>query len=188
MSRRRRTVLSTVAALALAFALAGCGDSDDSAGSDSHNDADVAFATQMIPHHEQALQMVAMTEGRDLSDDFAQLTTHIHDAQQPEIETMTGWLEAWGEAVPSGHTHHEGMDMSGMMSEDDLDQLGNAADAAFEAMWLRMMIAHHEGAVEMANTELDDGSYQPALELARSIVDSQTHEIDEMRSMLPGGE
>lgn len=180
---RLRHVLPVL--LTLALLATGCGDDDtqEPVGG-GHNAADVAFATDMIPHHEQALQMVEMTEGRDLSPDFEHLTGHVHDAQQPEIETMTGWLEDWDEPVPSGHVHHEGMDMSGMMTEDDLADLDAAGRSSFERMWLRMMIAHHEGAIEMSRTELDEGSYGPALELARSIVDAQSHEIDEMREML----
>jgi uncharacterized protein (DUF305 family) len=181
MSRVRRTVLPAL--LAAALLVAGCSD-DDAGQSAAHDAADVEFATQMIPHHEQALQMVAMTGGRELSADFEHLTEHVHDAQQPEIETMAGWLQDWDEPVPSGHVHHDGMDMSGMMSEDDLTRLGGADRSAFEQMWLRMMIEHHEGAIEMAETELEDGSFEPALELARSIIDSQSHEIDGMREML----
>ena len=191
---RLRRTLGALAAIALLLA-AGCSDDDptaaDDAGHDAgHNAADVSFATQMIPHHDQALRMVAMTEGRDLSPDFEQLTSHIHDAQQPEIETMTAWLEEWGEDVPSGHAHHHGMDMSGlegtagMMSEEDLADLDAAAPSTFEQMWLRMMIEHHEGAIEMARTEIAEGEYGPAVDLAESIVESQTHEIEEMRAML----
>ena len=180
---RLRRVLPVL--LVLALVVAGCGG-DDEAADGGHDDADVAFATEMIPHHEQALQMVAMTEGRELSPDFEHLTGHIHDAQLPEIETMTGWLEDWDEPVPTGHQHHQGMDMSGMMSDDDLADLGAAGRSAFERMWLTMMIAHHEGAIEMSRTELDEGSYGPALDLARSIIDSQSREIDEMREMLSG--
>lgn len=187
MRRLSRTLMSTVATAALL--LAGCGGGPDESADDAHNEADVAFAAEMIPHHEQALRMVAMTEGRDLSPDFEHLTGHIHDAQQPEIETMTDWLEEWGEEVPSGHQHHDGMagsdDMPGMMAEDELEALEASSDrSAFERMWLLMMIEHHEGAVEMAQTELDEGSYQPALDLADSIVESQTAEIEEMRDML----
>ena len=189
-----RRALPALTALLLLLA-AGCGDGDGdgdaSAGDgEEHTSADVAFAQAMIPHHEQALQMVAMTEGRDLSPDFAHLTEHVHDAQQPEIETMSGWLEEWGEDVPGLHAHHHGMEgmkgMAGMMTEDDLAALDAAGRSGFERMWLQMMIEHHEGAVEMARTEIAEGEYGPAVDLAESIVESQTHEIDEMRAMLDG--
>lgn len=195
MTRTRRTGLGVLAA-ALVLALGGCGSSDSSDGASSnaaHNDADVAFASQMVPHHEQALQMVAMSEGRELSADFEQLTQDIQDAQQPEIDEMKGWLETWGEPTASGHdgmgnmSDMPGMSGSapGMMDDDDLGALTNTSDrSAFEKMWLTMMIAHHEGAIEMSKTELADGEFQPALDLADSIIASQTAEIALMKQML----
>jgi len=69
---------------ALVLALAGCSDdSSSSSSSDGHNDADVEFAGEMVPHHEQALHMVAMTRGRDLSPQFEDLTRQIKAAQAP---------------------------------------------------------------------------------------------------------
>ncbi len=214
----RRGVAGLVMVLGLVASgvVSGCSD-DDSAGSDlqgmrgmhsgspttgssadsqAHNDADVSFATDMIPHHAQALLMVDMTEGRQRSADFAALTEQIRAAQTPEIEEMTGWLEDWGEPVPDstgrmtggmgGVDGMDGMDGmgGGMMSQDDLDRLEGASRPAFERMWLRMMIAHHEGAVAMSRTEVAEGEYPPAVGLARSIIESQTAEIATMREML----
>jgi uncharacterized protein (DUF305 family) len=75
-------------------------------------------------------------------------------------------------------------DMPGMMSGDDLDELENAPDSEFQTMWLEMMIEHHEGAVEMAQDEQDDGQYRPAIDLAGNVVDTQTAEIDQMQTLL----
>ncbi len=208
----RRGVAGLVMVLGLVASgvVSGCSD-DDSAGRDmqgmqrmhsgsptagssadsqAHNDADVSFATDMIPHHAQALLMVDMTEGRQPSADFAALTEQIRAAQTPEIEEMTGWLEDWGEPVPdstgrmTGGMGSMGGMGSGMMSRDDLDRLEGASRPAFEQMWLRMMIAHHEGAVAMSRTEVADGEYGPAVALARSIIESQNAEIATMREML----
>ncbi|MEP9363552.1 DUF305 domain-containing protein [Nocardioides sp. CN2-186] len=183
--------LTVLAAAVLALALGACGTSDDSGSSGTHNAADVSFATEMIPHHEQALLMVDMTEGRDLSPEFEQLTQDIEAAQTPEIEQMQGWLKSWGEDVPSGSSGHmmSGGSMggsmgSGMMSDRDLKNLRGAGSDAFEDMWLRMMIAHHEGAIEMAQTEIADGEYAAALDLARSIASSQQAQITQMKAML----
>jgi uncharacterized protein (DUF305 family) len=196
------------AGLALVLGAAGCGGDDPArrdmpgmqgmheggsasgegdAARQAHNDADVTFATDMIPHHAQALMMVNMTEGRDLSPDFAALTAAIRAAQAPEIDLMAGWLEDWGEPVPEtdGHMSGGGMaGMGGMAGRDDLDRLRGASRSAFEQMWLRMMIVHHEGAVEMARTEVEAGEYPPTVALARSIAESQTAEIATMRDML----
>ncbi|MGD9959935.1 DUF305 domain-containing protein [Nocardioides sp.] len=183
---------SIAAVLAVAvLVVAGCSSSDDTGSSSTqkHNDADVAFATEMTPHHAQALVMVDMTEGRDVDPAFADLTAAIKAAQAPEIDLMGGWLESWGEEVPEGTgLHHmDGAsmgDMANAMSEEDFAQLDEVNDRGFEAMWLRMMIAHHEGAIDMGEAEVEDGRYPPALDLAEHIVSSQRAEIETMRAML----
>jgi uncharacterized protein (DUF305 family) len=128
------------------------------------------------------------------------LAQRIEAAQGPEIETMEGWLEEWGDDADSG-TDHDGMDgmdhgdgmdgmdasgMPGMMSDGDLEDLDAADGAAFDRMFLTMMIAHHEGAIEMAQTEQADGENAEAKALARQIEAAQTKEIAEMKRLLGG--
>lgn len=200
--RTQHCTTTTLAALTLGLSLAltACGGDDTGPGSASsdHNDADVAFASDMIQHHAQALTMVDLTVDRDLDPAFQQLAEGIRDAQGPEIETMSNWLEQWGEEVPAtvrDHSNAEGhdmgdmaddtgMDMPGMMSDEDLEELADAEDADFEDLWLEMMIEHHEGAVSMAETEQEDGAYEPAVSLAEQIVATQTEEIATMQEML----
>ena len=183
--------------------LAGCGASDEPTAtatvpeSAEFNDADVAFATDMIPHHAQALVMVDMTRGRELDPEFEQLAQQILDAQGPEIEEMTGWLRDWDQPIPEtsrdhANAHDDSMDpgdmadMPGMMSGEELDDLEAADDSSFEDMWVTMMISHHEGAVEMAQTEQENGEFPAAIALAEGIESSQRAEIDQMRAMLDG--
>jgi uncharacterized protein (DUF305 family) len=196
----------------LLFTLAACGDDSDgeahakqtATNGDVFNDADVDFATAMIPHHAQALAMVDLTRGRKLSPQVQQLTEHIQAAQGPEIEKMVDWLTAWDQPVPEtmrdhanaedsdGGGHDMGdmdddqtdSDMPGMMTDDQLADLEAAQGQAFEDMWLEMMIEHHEGAIEMAKDEQTDGVFQPAISLAESIEGSQRAEIDHMRELL----
>lgn len=75
-------------------------------------------------------------------------------------------------------------DMPGMMTSEDMDALENASDAEFQDMWLEMMIEHHEGAIEMAETEQEDGQLKDAVDLAGQIIDAQQQEIDIMRGLL----
>ena len=86
---------------------------------------------------------------------------------------------------PMGGMDHGsgGMDMEGM-SEEDMTALDSSSGAEFDRMFLDMMIPHHQGAVEMAETEIADGSDQDAVEMAREIVESQTAEIQEMQTLL----
>ena len=190
------------AALAAVLAIAGCGEDDEeptnqtrtASNGDEFNDADVAFATDMIPHHAQALSMVDLTLGRQLDPEVQQLAEAIRAAQAPEIEQMTDWLTAWDEPIPEtmrdhANAHGEGGmetddDMPGMMSEEEMSELENADDAEFQDMFLEMMIEHHEGAIEMAKIEQDDGAFEPAIELAKSIESSQEEEITVMETLI----
>lgn len=193
--------------LGLSLVLAGCGDdepstSDGGSSRTDHNDADVTFASDMIQHHAQALAMVDLTVERDLDPEVQQLAEQIRAAQAPEIETMTDWLTEWGEPIPAtvndhvnadGDGEHDmegmdgddtGMDMPGMMSDEEMADLEAASDAEFQAMFLEMMIEHHEGAIEMAKTEQEDGQYSPAISLAEEIEAAQATEIETMQGLL----
>lgn len=199
----------------LLFTLAACGGDGDGdtldAGADQtatngdvFNDADVDFATSMIPHHAQALAMVDLTRGRELSPPVQALTEDIQAAQGPEIETMVDWLTGWDQPVPETMRDHvnaedpDGMgghdmedmegetesDMPGMMTDAELADLDAAQGMEFEDMWLEMMIEHHEGAIEMAKDEQAEGVFQSAVDLAESIETSQQAEIDHMQELL----
>ena len=202
---RRRSALPTIL-LAGALTLGGCsvesepadpapaatssqggGTTATAAGDEAHNAADVAFLQGMIPHHAQAITMSDMFLAQDDST-ITELAEQIKAAQQPEIDTMTGWLEAWGEEVPDsdGHMGMGGMDMDdmGMMSQDDMDGMDMMSGAGFDRMWLQMMIEHHEGAVEMAKEQEADGQHAGALALAADIVTTQEAEIAQMEALL----
>ena len=192
----RTRLAAAVLALLGSTALVACGDDSEPVaavpdGAD-HNSADVRFATEMIPHHAQALHMVDMAEGRDLTPEAEQLMADIEAAQTPEIEQMSRWLEEWDQPVPDtsgmgpmgGDMDMDMGDMVGAMSEEALAELEGAEGTVFERMWLQMMIEHHEGAIEMAEVELDEGEHAGTLDLAESIIESQRAEIELMESML----
>ncbi|WP_419503926.1 DUF305 domain-containing protein [Lentzea aerocolonigenes] len=149
--------------------------------STENSPADVAFAQQMVPHHEQALEMAKLVPDRSSNDKVRGLAERIEKAQDPEITRMNGWLKEWGATAEQDHTGH---DMAGMMSHEDMAKLENATGAAFDEQWLDMMIKHHEGAVEMARTELDQGEDADAKKLAQAIIDGQQQEITEMKDLL----
>lgn len=180
-----RRLLLVVAATALV--VAGCGSPNTS--DEGHDAADVAFAQQMVPHHEQAVEMarLALDAERGASARVQDLAERIQQAQGPEIASMKGWLEGWGEDVSHGHGGHEGHDtgsMTGMMSEGQMQELERASGDTFDRLWLQMMIAHHQGAITMAETEIADGQDSRAKALARAIIDAQTAEINEMKGLL----
>ncbi|QDQ91175.1 DUF305 domain-containing protein [Rhodococcus sp. WB9] len=195
----RTTITALIAAAAgAALVLTGCGT--DSAGTSStsgaatsavesqaqFNDADVAFLEGMYPHHAQAVQMADMVAGHTDNADVVALAAAIKAAQQPEMDRMTTWLQQWGQPVPtpdmSGmHGMNHG---AGMMSADQMDALTALSGTEFDRQWLTMMIEHHEGAIDMANTELADGESPEARQMAADIVTAQQKEIADMQAAL----
>ncbi len=154
------------------------------------NDADITFAVNMIPHHEQAVTMSQLAPGRAADERVIDLAERIEAAQSPEIEQMRGFLDVFGEDEPMGDMDMDAdemaaMDgMTGMLGEEELDALEEETGVDFDLLYLEGMIAHHEGAIEMAEIELGEGEYPEALELAQSIRAAQEDEIDEMRTLL----
>lgn len=200
LTRIKNVAIASAAVLALSGALAACGDdatdatADPSAGrtaenGDVFNGADVQFATDMIPHHAQAIEMVALTQGRVLDPEVAAIADEIRGAQEPEIQTMTTWLTDWGQDVPDASSSMDmgGDDMSsmsGMMSPDEMTGLAEASDAEFQDMWIEMMIAHHTGAIEMAQAEQGNGEFPDAIALAKEIESAQQIEIEQLEGLL----
>ncbi|MFF3850573.1 DUF305 domain-containing protein [Streptomyces sp. NPDC002328] len=198
----RRTAL-VAAAGAASVVLAACGSGDDtSAGHNGHspsasasssapvsqgkhNAADVAFAKGMIPHHRQAVEMADLAPGRAESAEVKKLADEIKKAQDPEIETLSGWLTTWGEQVPAeGAMDHSAHGTAGMMTAEEMDKLKASSGKAFDTAFMEMMIKHHEGAVAMAKTEKADGSFPEAQTMADAIITSQTAEITRMSDLL----
>lgn len=193
----KKSLIGIAAAAALAL-LAGCGGSNDMTGMNhgsssstapaatGNNADDVTFAQGMVPHHQQALDMAKLVPARSTNPKVLDLAKRVEGAQDPEIKKMNEWLTAWGAPTTMpGMDHGSGhSSMQGMMSAEDMKMLEQAKGAAFDKMWLEMMIKHHEGAVAMAKTQLDKGSNADAKKLAQEIIDAQQKEITEMQGLL----
>lgn len=159
----------------------------------------MVFASDMLQHNAQALAMVDLTRKRPLDPRLLELTEEVRAVQGPEIETFSDWLTDWGEEIPATMRDHsnaaedgssvgesmDGMDTSlpGMLSAEDISALENAADDEFQSMWLKMMIEHHTGAVELAKNHTEAGQYKPAIDLAEDIVAAQTAQIEAMQGL-----
>ncbi|MFG1961257.1 DUF305 domain-containing protein [Nonomuraea sp. NPDC049028] len=149
------------------------------------NDADVMFAQMMIPHHQQAVEMAELAETRASDKEVKELAAKIKAAQDPEIQTMKGWLTGWGKPLPSGGMDQGmGHDMPGMMSAADMKKLEDAKGTAFDKGFAELMIAHHNGAIDMARTEQSQGSNPEAKELAKAIENAQQTEVEQMKKIL----
>jgi uncharacterized protein (DUF305 family) len=157
------------------------------------NDADVTFAQNMIPHHEQAITMadLALDPTSGAGPEVSALAGRIKAAQGPEVEMMSGWLDSWGQPAGAG-MGHEGhgmgsMDgMSGMMSSQDMARLADARGPQFDQLWLELMVEHHQGAIDMARSAKADASDPEVIDLADAVITAQDKEIQEMTLLLAG--
>ncbi|MBV2364489.1 DUF305 domain-containing protein [Streptomonospora nanhaiensis] len=188
----KRVLPLLAAAVAAALTATACGGTEpsaeaapeSSAEAAEFNDSDVMFAQMMIPHHEQAVEMAHLAEDR-AGAEVRDLAAGIEAAQGPEIEQLTAMLESWGEEpLPEAEARDHGM--AGMLTDDRLAELERAEGGEFDTLFLEMMIAHHEGAVQMAAEEIENGVNPEAVELAESVVEAQEAEIEQMNGMLGG--
>ena len=152
---------------------------------EEHNDDDVMFAQMMIPHHQQAVDMSETLLAKDdipaEVQDFAQ---KVIDAQGPEIERMNQMLQTWEAPMPAEDSTSMDHGTGGMMSEEDMGMLNDAQGTDAARLYLEQMTVHHEGAVEMAQEQIEQGQNPQAVELARQVVEDQEAEITEMEQML----
>ena len=150
------TMIRNLAALC-ALVFAGCSSGSAIDQDASWNKADQKFVQEMIPHHEQAAVMSEMVSNVEVSGETAALATEIIRAQASEIKLMKGFLSEWGVEFDPDSDPHAGHMMSGdeshgMMTDEELAELENSTGSNFEKMWLTMMLAHHKGAIKMAET------------------------------------
>lgn len=154
-------------------------------------DADTHFLQMMIPHHEQALTMSRLASTNGASTEVQALATQIADAQGPEIAQMKAWLTEAGEPLDGGDhgdmgAHHD-MAMDGMLTDDELAALEQAKGPDFDRLFLAGMIAHHEGAIIMAEHVKAEGDDPKVAALADAIITAQKAEIAQMKTMLGQG-
>ncbi len=149
------------------------------------NGQDVTFSSDMIDHHRQAVVMARLAPERTTTTAVLTLATAIEAAQGPEITMMSGWLTSWGKPVPENMgTMDMGGSMPGMMSTAQLDRLAAAKGTPFDKQFLTLMIAHHEGAVTMARTQIAKGRSPAVIAMAEKVVTDQSAEITRMRALL----
>jgi len=200
---KTRTLILAAGALASVLVFAGCSGTDSgmagmdhgssstptdrpSVSADAFNDADVMFASMMIGHHQQAVEMSDVLLAKTGIDErVTELAQKIKDAQEPEIQTMSGWLDDWGQPMSTDDSM-SGMDhgSDGTMSAEDMTALENAEGVDASKLFLQQMTEHHQGAIDMAQEEIDNGQNTDAVALANKIVTDQTAEISTMQDLL----
>ena len=168
----------------------GASTSTTSPDAARHNDGDTTFAQMMVIHHEGAIEMAQLAAESATTAEVRELAERIAAAQGPEIELMTSWLEDWDEPAPEDAPmdamDHGGMDMQGMDQQAVMSLLSGLSGTEFDRRFLELMIDHHRGAIEMAETVRAEGENPDALRLAGLIIDDQTAEITEMTNLVAG--
>jgi len=171
---------------------------DDDSGVLRWNDVDVDFMTMMIDHHLQALEVAELAPGRAENEQVKAIADRIHDTQAAEIHGIAAWLQerelpvpvdtedldGEGPRAPETHTDHSEQEMPGMLTDDQLAALGAARGAEFDRLFLEDMIQHHEGAVEMSVTVLEEGLDERANEMATDMGAGQQAEIGRLQDIL----
>ena len=165
---------------------------------DPYTEADVEFLVRMVPHHEQALEMAELAPDRASDERVLGLASRIADVQQAEIDVYTRWLadhglgpdgrpdeRAGGDHDDDGdHGGHDTSGMPGMATSDQLAELAAARGAQFDRLWLTLMIAHHQGALDMAAERERAGTNLRVGELAADVAVTQLDEISTMQAVL----
>lgn len=155
------------------------------------HEADARFMTGMIHHHAQALVMSALAPQNGASESIRTLTSRIINAQTDEIAVMQRWLRDRDRRVPevdaSGQMMGGHMHMVGMLTPNQLDELAAARGQEYDRLFLKYMIQHHNGAVDMVDVLFaTDGAAQDdfVFKIASDIQVDQRTEVARMQRML----
>src|SRR5690625_3882289 len=194
----QRRMLSLVAVAALGAGVVSCADQpQDAAMTDMDgvavtaganqpaevNGVDLHFVAMMTPHHQQAVDMSEIILAADgttpATDDLAE---RIKIGQQEEIDLMVGWAQDWDQHELMAH--HAPHIANGMITPEQMDQLKTLEGDQADTRFLQLMHFHHAGAIAMTQDQIDNGGYQPLIDLAQQMVDIQAAEMHEMEDLL----
>ena len=161
---------------------------------------DAGFARDMSRHHLQGVEMANVALERSDDPEVSQLAFDISSTQTNQAGRMEGWLSLWGLSPTGGevmgwmgdggHAGHsmEGMDgdvlMPGMATEDELAELRELSGTAFDVQFLRLMIRHHQGGLDMAVYAAEHADVAAVRRLGQTIADTQTAETTTMTDLL----
>lgn len=169
-----------ILAIVFTLGLTSCASAEDHLNmvSEKFDGAAVMFAQMMIPHHEQAVELSQVALEVSKNAEVKALANEIIAAQNPEIAQMQSWLDAVG--MPD---MHHAMEMPGFVSDQQYAELKELSGTAFDLKFLELMIAHHEGAIEMAQ-DIFNNKTAEVKKLSREVIDAQTAEIEFMQNLI----
>jgi len=176
----------------------------------TQNSAEAGFSRDMQLHHDQGVELAFLIRDRSTSDDIRTLAYDIAFTQANQSGQMLGWLQSWGlpaaasepsmtwmtrptlEGASHAHggtstdaaAHEPGAPMPGLATPAQIQQLTDATGTDAEKIFLTLMIAHHKGAIEMADAVLERSTNTAVTKFARGVVSSQESEIGLMEDLL----
>lgn len=153
---------------------------------------EAGFARDMSVHHAQAVEMAEIVRDRTEDEPIRLLAADIALTQQAQIGRVQGWLDVWGLPATGqeppmawmGPAMSPMMSMPGVASRAEIARLQTLPPAEADRLFLRLMIPHHQAAVEMARAILARSPRPEVATLADAIVQSQQWEIEALREML----
>lgn len=192
---------TSISGICLLVALVACGSVEEPAtrtadNGDRINAVDITFASRMVVHHAQALQMMNLLRDHGASAELTTLGERLLVEQVEQSNTLVTWLTDWGEPIPAtpidhvnADDHHgeggglrfDGNEMPGLLSSDQVASLENLQGREFDRAWSQLMLEQQSGAVAMAMDVQKAGAFGPARDLAREIADDHRQTIDELR-------
>ncbi|UJW28236.1 DUF305 domain-containing protein [Saccharothrix sp. AJ9571] len=182
----RTKSFALLASLFAAVLLAGCSASgeENPPATGAGNESDIRFSQQMIPHHQQTLEIAALAEQRGTMPLVKETAQEISATEAAEIEQMAGWLRSWNVEIPAGGSH-AGHTMPGMLTLQDIAALENAKGAEFDQMWLTTLAKHLREGIAMAKNVQLTGAHPETKALAQKIVEGQEAKIAEITQASP---
>ncbi len=148
------------------------------------NGDDVMFAMMLIPHDRQALGLLDLRLQRGALGGLEDVIAEARPRREARIPFLESWVIAWGERVPEildAHRAH----LPGMAQRPDLQALAAAEGAAFDATWLRLMLAHDRGVVAMCEQVIAQGRYDPLKRFATDTADAMRAELTAFEAARP---
>ena len=199
----RRSRSATYALLALSLAavtvVAGCADrpvpaasagATSTAGSSSTPEgplpADVTYMSMMVPHHDQGLFLTTLVPDRASSEALERLTVTMDNQHVEELGQIQGLLRSWGRPVPGAGADPAMRASMGMASDAELARLGTLRGPAFDQEWIRVMIRHHQGAIDMSRTLLAGPHGRVAGTFADALARVQQDQVETMSRIAAG--
>lgn len=178
-NKKKTAVLAVVTLAAMIFligSLSSFSPSTENTSDSSFNRADVMFMNMMIIHHDQAIEMAELAPKRTDNENILELSRDISEAQRAENKQMAEWLKELGYQRP-----RDGHRMAGMASQAQMQELRNSEGREFDKLFSELMITHHRGGIQMAQSFSEQGKHTELIEMERQMIEAQQKEIQMMQ-------